>query len=207
MNLPNKLTMARLMMLPFFMTFTYVDNVVTRIVALIIFVAAGVTDLVDGYLARKYNLVTSLGVFLDPLADKLLVTAALISFVALPQSHIPAWMVVLVVGREFLVTGLRMLAASRGIIMAADEGGKLKTSIQTTAIVVTLISLIVDSLFEKSGGLLRVSELYATGWRHVSAQMILWTPYGLTLMATVLSLWSGLNYLRKHGSLLSENMT
>jgi CDP-diacylglycerol---glycerol-3-phosphate 3-phosphatidyltransferase len=113
MNLPNRLTVLRLLLLPVFMTFTYTDNVYTRILALLIFIGAGVTDLYDGYLARKYNLITPLGVFLDPLADKLIVTAAFISFVDMPEAHVPAWMVVLIVGREFLITGLRSLAASQ----------------------------------------------------------------------------------------------
>ena len=125
MNLPNKLTMSRLLCVPFFLVFTYTDTVWTRILALLIFIGAGITDLYDGYLARKYNLVTSLGIFLDPLADKLIVTAALIAFVGLREIHVPSWMVVLIVGREFFLTGLRALAATQGKILSADEGGKL----------------------------------------------------------------------------------
>jgi len=201
MNLPNQLTILRLLFVPVFMVFTYIDNMYTRLLAFFIFIGAGVTDLCDGYLARKYNMVTALGVFLDPLADKLIITAALIAFVQIQETHVPAWMVVLIVGREFLITGLRALAASQGKIVAADEGGKFKTSIQTTAIITTLVVLIIHSAWERFFSL-PVAALFRTpDWRVEAAKLLEWTPYWMIFWATVFSLVTGISYLRKHKAL------
>src|SRR4051812_14424298 len=120
MNLPNKLTVLRLLLVPVFMIFTIIDNVWTRIFALLIFIVASLTDLYDGYFARKYGEITTFGKFMDPLADKFLISAAFICFVSMRELRVPAWMVVLIIGREFLITGLRTLAASKGVIIAAD---------------------------------------------------------------------------------------
>jgi CDP-diacylglycerol--glycerol-3-phosphate 3-phosphatidyltransferase len=204
MNLPNKLTVLRLLLVPVFMLFTYIDNVYTRFFALLIFIGAGVTDLYDGYLARKYNLITRLGIFLDPLADKLIITAALISFVGIPEAHIPAWMVVLIVGREFVITGLRALAASQGDIVGADQGGKFKTSVQTTAIITIMVVLIVNSGIAHFWDM-PVPALYrAGGWRAEAAKLLDWTPYWMTFAATLFSLITGISYLRKHKELFKE---
>jgi CDP-diacylglycerol---glycerol-3-phosphate 3-phosphatidyltransferase len=204
MNLPNKLTVARLLCLPFFMVFTYTDNVYTRLMALLIFIGAGVTDLVDGYLARKHHLITRLGVFLDPLADKLIITAAFISFVALPEVHVPAWMVVLIVGREFLITGLRSLASSQGVVIPADDGGKFKTVVQSTAIVTILVVLIFNSMMSHFWGL-TAAHLEAAGeWRATSVRLLMWIPYWMVFWATVFTLATGISYLRKHSALLKE---
>jgi CDP-diacylglycerol--glycerol-3-phosphate 3-phosphatidyltransferase len=204
-NLPNKLTVARLFCVPVFMVFTLVDNVHTRVLALVVFIGAGVTDLVDGYLARKYNQVTSLGVFLDPLADKLIIAAALVAFVELPETHVPAWMVVMIIGREFLITGLRALAASQGQIMAADQGGKFKTSVQTAAIITTLTVLIWNSALARFTTLRPLIFSGGTGWRAEAAGIMEWTPYFMALAATYFSLQTGVGYLYRHRRLfLSE---
>src|SRR5258708_7877471 len=113
-NLPTQLTLLRLFLVPFFLVFTICDNLATRISALIIFIVASITDLYDGKLARKMGQVTTLGIFLDPLADKFLISSAFIAFVQIPEIYVPAWMVVLIIGREFMITGLRALAASKG---------------------------------------------------------------------------------------------
>src|SRR5207244_13567606 len=113
-NRPNQLTLLRLLLIPFFLVFTINDNVYTRVSALLIFIAASLTDLYDGRLARARGEVTTLGTFLDPLPDKLLISSAFIAFVEIPEIHVPAWMVVLIIGREFLITGLRTLAVSYG---------------------------------------------------------------------------------------------
>jgi CDP-diacylglycerol---glycerol-3-phosphate 3-phosphatidyltransferase len=205
MNLPNRLTVARLLLVPLFMIFTYTDNVYTRILALLIFIGAGITDLYDGYLARKYNLITPLGTFLDPLADKLIVTAAFISFVELPEIHIPAWMVVLIVGREFLITGLRSLAAAQGRIIGADEGGKFKTTVQITAILTILVTLIINSALGRFGEI-DLQALHAEpGWRAASARLLEWTPYWMAFIATLFSLITGVGYLRQHKALLRQS--
>ncbi len=204
MNVPNQLTTLRLLLVPVFMIFTYADNVYTRFLALLIFIGAGVTDLVDGYLARKYNQVTPLGIFLDPLADKLIVTSAFISFVGLPETHVPAWMVVLIVGREFLITGLRSLAASQGKIIGADEGGKFKTSVQTAAIITILVVLMINSGLEHFWGISvrRLNEFI--GWQGEAVRVLQWTPYWMVFVATLFSLITGTSYLRKHKDLLLQ---
>jgi CDP-diacylglycerol--glycerol-3-phosphate 3-phosphatidyltransferase len=204
MNLPNRLSVARLLSVPFFMAFTYVDNVYARLVALLIFVGAGVTDLVDGYIARKRNLITSLGIFLDPLADKLIITAAFILFVEIKELHIPSWMVVAIVGREFLITGLRGVAASRGTLVPADEGGKFKTSVQNTAIITILMTLILTSGMERFLGYTLDGFFLLGGWRGDAARLMAWTPYWMVFAATVISIVTGVNYLWRHRGLLRE---
>jgi len=191
------------MAVPFFMVFTLHDSLATRLLALFVFVIAGLTDLADGYLARKNNMVTALGVFLDPLADKLIITAAFIAFVDIPFLKIPSWMVVAIVGREFLITGLRTVAASRGVIVAADDGGKFKTAVQNTAIIIVLTELVVLSTWERVGitpDTLRV----AGGWKEVCVDTLTRLPYGLVWVATVVSVWTGVNYVWKHRQLLKD---
>ncbi len=205
MNLPNRLSIARLLSVPFFMVFTYIDNVYARVGALLIFVAAGVTDLVDGYIARKRNLVTNLGIFLDPLADKLIITAAFILFVEIRALHIPSWMVVAIVGREFLITGLRGVAASRGIMVSADAGGKFKTSVQNTAIITILMGLILTSAWERAGGA-SIESLYALGgWRGDVARVVDGIPYWMVFASTAISVVTGVSYLWRHRNLLRED--
>lgn len=204
MNLPNRLSIARLMSVPFFMAFTYVDNVYARVGALLIFAGAGITDLVDGYIARKRNLVTNLGIFLDPLADKLIITAAFILFVEIRSLHIPSWMVVAIVGREFLITGLRGVAASRGTLVPADEGGKFKTSVQNSAIITILMGLIITSGWERFGGIGLEGLIALGGWRADMARVVDWTPYGMVFASTAISVVTGVSYLWRHRHLLRE---
>lgn len=130
MNLPNKLTLLRVFMIPFFVVFLLTDlgGSAGNYIALAIFIAASLTDFLDGKIARKYNLVTNFGKFMDPLADKLLVTAALLAFVEFLD--VPAWVVFLIIARELAITGLRTLAAGKGVVMAADKWGKVKTASQ-----------------------------------------------------------------------------
>ncbi len=141
MNLPNQLTILRVCMIPFFLIFMLgkFDGTWAKWVALIIFVVASLTDLLDGKIARKYNLVTNFGKFMDPLADKLLVGAALISFVELGQ--VPAWIVIVIISREFIISGFRLIAADKGIVMAAGMSGKLKTVCQMVMIVVVIANI------------------------------------------------------------------
>ena len=130
MNLPNKLTLIRVAMVPVFVVFLMVDFELpyTKWIALALFIVAAVTDFFDGMIARKYNLVTNFGKFMDPLADKLLVCSALICFVEL--NRLPAWMVVIIIGREFIISGLRIVAADNGVVIAASYWGKFKTTFQ-----------------------------------------------------------------------------
>ena len=181
------------------------DHPAARLAALLVFIAAGVTDLVDGYLARKYNLVTPLGMFLDPLADKLIITSAFIAFVEIPELHVPAWMVVAIVGREFLITGLRGVAASRGTLVPADDGGKFKTSVQNTAIITILLTLIARIGLQWFWGL-SLEGLYArSGWRADAARVMEFVPFWMMFGATLFSIHTGVGYLMKHAALLKEN--
>ena len=133
MNLPNKLTMFRVILIPFFVLFMLVDiTTVDKWIALGIFIIASLTDLLDGKIARKYNLVTNFGKFMDPLADKLLVCSALICLVELAK--IPAWMVIIIIAREFIISGFRLIAADNGVVIAASYWGKFKTTFQMVMI-------------------------------------------------------------------------
>lgn len=129
MNLPNKLTMLRVIMIPVFVLFMLVDiTPFDNWIALVIFIAASLTDLLDGKIARKYNLVTNFGKFMDPLADKLLVCSALICLVAMER--IPAWIVIVIIAREFIISGFRLIASDNGVVIAASYWGKFKTVFQ-----------------------------------------------------------------------------
>lgn len=129
MNLPNKLTMFRVILIPFFVVFMLVDiTSADKWISLAIFIIASLTDLLDGKIARKYNLVTNFGKFMDPLADKLLVCSALICLVEL--SKIPAWIVIIIIAREFIISGFRLIASDNGVVIAASYFGKFKTTFQ-----------------------------------------------------------------------------
>lgn len=140
MNLPNKLTMLRILLVPVFLVFISIKDIpYGKPIAIAVFVIASITDKLDGYIARSRNQITRFGKFMDPLADKLLVTSALISLV---EYHIiPAWAAMIIVAREFAVTGLRSVAAAEGIVIAASAWGKAKTVTQIIAIIMALINL------------------------------------------------------------------
>ncbi len=141
MNLPNKLTMFRVILIPFFVVFLLVDiTSADKWIALAIFIIASLTDLLDGKIARKYNLVTNFGKFMDPLADKLLVCSALICFVSIPENPMPVWGVIIIISREFIISGFRLVASDAGVVLAASWWGKVKTVTQ----MVMSVLLIVD---------------------------------------------------------------
>lgn len=146
MNTPNKLTIARVVMIPFFVAFLMYDIVgdAGKWVALVIFIAASLTDTLDGYLARKYHLVTNFGKFMDPLADKLLVCSALICLIQLGQ--LPAWMVIIIISREFIISGFRLVASDNGVVIAASYWGKFKTTFQMIAVILLIINIPALSL-------------------------------------------------------------
>ncbi len=141
MNLPNKLTVLRVILIPFFVVSMMIENGANqtfRYVAAAIFIIASLTDMLDGKIARKYNLVTNFGKFMDPLADKLLVCSALICLIQLGQ--LPAWMVIIIVSREFIISGFRLVAAEQGIVIAASYWGKFKTTFQMIAVVLMILN-------------------------------------------------------------------
>lgn len=142
MNLPNKLTVLRVILIPFFVVslLAFGGSVRTlRYLAAAIFIVASLTDMLDGKIARKYNLVTNFGKFMDPLADKLLVCSALICLIELGQ--IPSWMVIIIVSREFIISGFRLVAAEQGIVIAASYWGKFKTTFQMIAVILMIVNL------------------------------------------------------------------
>lgn len=186
-NLPNSITLARLVLTAIFIIAASLRGPSGDLVALVTFIIAAISDFVDGYLARKLNLVTSLGKLLDPLADKILVSAA---FVYLTPEYCPVWATALIIGREFLVTGLRQIAIEKGQIIAADNLGKWKTTFQLTFCITALVWIVVQAnedsflhrLSHKDGLLIQIS---------------LWGAVGLTAL-------SGFNYLWKSRRLLKD---
>lgn len=141
MNLPNKLTLSRVIMVPFFAAFLLLTPHYSwfKWIAFGIFVIASLTDLLDGKIARKYNLVTNFGKFMDPLADKLLVCSALIGMSALSQGLIPAWITMMIIAREFIISGFRLIAAEKGKVIAASMWGKWKTTFQMIMLCVKML--------------------------------------------------------------------
>ncbi len=169
MNLPNKLTILRVIMIPLFMAFYMIDMPVAfsvlglditwnMILADLIFILASVTDWADGYIARKEGIVTNFGKFMDPLADKLLVTAAFLCIMA--AEGVSMWVVMITLSREFIVTGVRLIAASDGKVIAAGKMGKLKTVWQMITIIIAILTgrnLVIDILFWISAALTAIS--------------------------------------------------
>ena len=141
MNTPNKLTVARMILVPFLVLFMLTDlgGEANRYIALAIFVVASVTDWFDGKLARKYNLVTNFGKFMDPLADKLLVCSAMICFVGL--GTLAPWIVIIIVAREFIISGFRLIAADNGVVIAASYWGKFKTASQMVTVILLVLNI------------------------------------------------------------------
>ena len=194
MNLPNKLTVLRICLIPFVMFFylaSFIPHGIGKIVALVIFVVAALTDMLDGKIARKHNLVTNLGKFLDPIADKILTSSVL--FMIIADGTIPApWGVIVVsiiIAREFMVSALRLLAASKGTVLAADIWGKAKTMVQMIAIPVCMLIPFV-------------LELGAVSWLVLTIQIGGWSLLGV---ATVLTVVSGANYLIKNKDCFKES--
>ena len=154
MNLPNKITMLRVIMIPFFAFFMLTDVVGnSKYIAVAIFIIASLTDTLDGLIARKYNLVSNFGKFMDPLADKLLVSTALICLVSIPDNPMPVWGVIVIISREFIISGFRLVAANEGIVLAASWWGKIKTTVQMVMSVLLIVNFdgevidIIENIF------------------------------------------------------------
>lgn len=179
MNLANKLTLLRVILVPVFLIFISINGPANTLIAIVIFVVAALTDKLDGYIARSRNEITNFGKFMDPLADKLLVTSALVALVQ--YGVIPAWMVMIIIAREFAVTGLRAVAASEGVVIAASWWGKIKTVIQIIAIILCLISLIYTASYMK----------YVT--------------YISVSLAVLITLISGIDYFVKNRKVISPS--
>ena len=169
MNTPNKLTIARMIIVPFLVIFllTGWGGEANRYISLTLFVVASVTDWFDGYLARKNNLVTNFGKFMDPLADKLLVCSAMICMIDLKR--LPAWFVIIIIAREFIISGFRLIAAENGIVIAANYWGKFKTASQM--IMIILLILHFDGIFV------------------ILEQIFIWLSLALTIISLITYIW------------------
>lgn len=177
MNLPNKLTVARIALVPFFMLFVLVDFKGSGWLALLVFAAAAVTDALDGHIARSRNLVTTFGKFLDPLADKVLVISALVCFVELGLCG--AVPVIIIIAREFMVSGLRLVTAGSGVVVPANIWGKLKTAFTMgTIVIILLAAAVLGRDVTKYSGFVMISE-----------QLLIW----ISAILTVISGWTYLN--------------
>ena len=204
MNLPNKISMVRILMIPVFLVvllveipgISFVVPVVEvalyRYIATVIFLAAAFTDFLDGYIARKRNQVTDLGKFLDPLSDKLLVMAAMLYLVGIYPSQLPSWIVVIILAREFIISGFRTIAARRGIVLAADVWGKVKTVFQIIMISAILVEVPgLDSiLYERFS--FGVPVFAAFTWFLIAATV------GLTLISGVLCMVKNAEVLKEY---------
>ena len=194
MNLPNKLTLLRIILIPIFMVVLYWDFPGASWVALAIFIIASLTDLLDGKIARKYNLVTDFGKFADPLADKMLVTAAMLWFVE--QGRMAAWALLIVICREFAVSGLRMIASDKGRVIAAGWSGKVKTASTMVCLVVMLaISPAVEAA---------LLEMYLSSQFPASRPPILWVDTLCVWVITLTTLWSGVEYFVKNKDVIQS---
>lgn len=178
MNLPNKLTLSRVILIPFFLLFVYLKFPFHYLAALAIFTAASITDALDGHIARKNNLVTNFGKFLDPLADKALVMAALAVFVELPEVNMGAVPFIIITAREFMVSGLRLLAASSGTVVAAGIWGKLKTAFTMVTIIAILLWMCIKNdlnfaVIEKISGYID----------NIAVPVLVWISTALTVIS------------------------
>ena len=146
MNLPNKLTILRVILVPFFVFFllapeSLIPHSTAKWIALVIFCVASITDFLDGQIARRCNMVTNFGKFMDPLADKLLTCSAFICLIVTRQDALPAWIVIIIISREFVISGFRLVASDNGVVIAASYWGKFKTNFQMFAIILLIADL------------------------------------------------------------------
>ena len=194
MNLPNKLTISRIILTFIFMLFLFSRGIFMKLMALATFFAASLTDYYDGRIARKTGQVTDFGRFMDPIADKVLIIASFLAFVEL--NLVPAWMVVLIISRELLITGLRIFAATKGQLLQAERGGKHKTVSQIVA-----ISTILTFLLLREMGM-KLFKLWSTSLEQSFRQFI----FILMIITVVLTLTSGISYLWRNRRFLGANL-
>lgn len=204
MNLANKLTVFRIILAPFFVMFLLIKEIPLNMIwALVIFTAASITDRIDGQIARKHNMITDFGKFLDPLADKILVTSALICFIEL--DYIPAWTVAVIIAREFIVSGIRLVAAGskEKIVIAADFSGKLKTAATMVAIIIILAMQVYLSAMYKEPS--PFSGYYDIDYYN-ACNIITEINYILMYIVTALTVWSGAEYAVKYRKIFNGEM-
>lgn len=200
MSIANTLTLTRVLLVPPFLYFISYKTFLSQLLALIIFLIAAITDLLDGYFARQNKRVTNWGKFMDPLADKVLISAVFISFVSIPSLYIPVWMIVLIISREFIITGLRLLASSAGTVVAATMEGKVKTTSQIITIITILIILTIKSYIGSYG----LYQNLCFKNRLIIEFVFHLLPYSLLVITTFFTLFSGISYTIKHKDLIWE---
>ncbi len=193
MNMPNKLTLTRVVLSLIFVFLLLVDDPYLKIVSFAIYLIAALTDIIDGHIARKYGEITGFGKFMDPLADKVLVSAALIALVALDYAR--AWMVVLIIAREFHVTAIRSLAALKGIVIQASNIAKFKTVLQMAAITYFLMIITFDAYGSIAGIDIRLMEQFNY---QLSFDIVLG-------IATLITVVTGVDYTVKYYSMLKAS--
>jgi CDP-diacylglycerol--glycerol-3-phosphate 3-phosphatidyltransferase len=193
MNLANKLTLIRIFLVPIFLIFIAEKGIpYGSFIATFIFILASLTDKLDGYIARSRNQITNFGKFMDPLADKLLVTAALISLVELHV--VPSWAAVVIIAREFAVSGLRSIAAAQGRVIAASWWGKIKTVIQIIAIILLLLKVNIHDA--------RLLKIFTID-NHYVKEFFAIVPMVMLMIAVVVTLLSGYDYFKKNKEAVS----
>jgi CDP-diacylglycerol---glycerol-3-phosphate 3-phosphatidyltransferase len=190
MNFPNKLTMARIFLAPIFMVFFLIKDVYLGYLATLVFCLAAATDLYDGYLARKTGVITGFGKFMDPLADKILTSVALISFVAL--GYVETWIVLVIIVREFLVTGLRSLAAYKGLVIMPSILAQWKTALQMITIIIILLFINLKSTLVPLG----------YHWRIFDQALSIRIFNIMVFVLMLMSVGTGIDYLVKNAPLL-----
>lgn len=194
MNLPNKLTLARIALSPVFMALILIDDTRAKLASLIVFVIAALTDLGDGYFARKTGRITGFGKFMDPLADKILASTALISLVALGYVH--GWMVVTIVAREFLITGIRSMAAYRGMLITPSFWARIKTVLQMTTISVILLFVYLKAMLMPLG----------YNWSMFESPTTIWVFDIMMFVTMIVTVATGIHYLVRHAPLMKNIM-
>ena len=195
MTTANKITMVRILMIPFFIYFALQYDKTSLIIALVLFCLASVTDFLDGYIARKYNQVTDFGKFVDPLADKLLVTAALLIFIE--KGIFPAWMVFIVIAREFIITSLRNVAAAKGKVLAASWTGKVKTCVQIAGIIIDFFVLIIISNRD-------INELLSSQFVPNDGLNPILVTNIVAWVVTLVTIYAGIDYMVKNWDLVKD---
>jgi len=196
MNFANFLTLTRIVLSPVFMILMQFEHYYWRLAATVVFILAALTDLADGYYARKLGHYTGFGRFMDPLADKILVSTAFLTFV--PLGYARGWMVIVIVVREFLITGLRSMAAYRGMVISSSFLAKWKTATQMIAITVILLFANIEPLIwggNPGQGIMPIWILPVLGWHYNLFDVLIFIPL-------ILTVWTGVDYLFKSGGLL-----
>ena len=187
MNLPNKLTVSRFILTIAFLAVMFSQMKYHQTIALVLFIAAALSDFLDGEIARRRKLITNFGILMDPLADKIMVCSAFIAFVGL--NWIPAWMVVVVVARELAITGMRLLAVSRNVVLAAEGFGKHKTIWQIIAIIAILVLACYNEWGPVGRAIFGFQFPGQTPWVEWFAELSKWVAVGLTFISGWLYLW------------------